>query len=141
VRVAPVQGAVTARPVPGLRLIDADGFRPVWTPDSKAIAVPAANSVDLVDVRSGRRRVLFRERRDDVAFAPDGKALAFDGPGGIWLTTKNDPPRLIAKDAQDPVWSPDSERIAVDARRPRDRLLALGRPALVRAGVGRGSSM
>jgi Tol biopolymer transport system component len=85
--VAPVDGRDAARRVPGVRLVDVDGYRPVWTPNGRAIAVPHADGdgIDLIEVRSGRRRNLLSQAADGVAFAPDGKTYTFNGPGGIWL--------------------------------------------------------
>jgi hypothetical protein len=69
--VAPVDGRNAARRVPGVRLVDVDGYRPVWTPDGGAIAVPHADGdgIDLIEVRSGRRRALLSKGGNGVAFA------------------------------------------------------------------------
>ncbi len=126
--VAPVDGRDTARRVPGVRLVDVDGYRPVWTPDGRAIAVPHAddNGIDLIEVRSGRRRNLLSQAGDGVAFAPDGKTYTFNGPGGIWLgDASSGKTRRIARDARDATWSPDSQRLAYLSTRDHNGTFAV----------------
>ena len=86
--VAPVDGRRAARRVPGVRLVNVDSYRPVWTPDGRAIAVPHADGdgIDLTDVRSGRRHTLVSHAGDGVAFAPDGKT----NPKRVTTTTPDE---------------------------------------------------
>jgi Tol biopolymer transport system component len=117
-----------ARHEPGVRLVDIDNYAPEWTPDGRAVAVPGAagEGVDLVDVDSGRRRVLLSQGASAVTFAPDGKTYTFNGPGGLWL---GDPSsgrvRRIAEDARDAAWSPDSRRLAYRSTRDHNGTFAV----------------
>jgi Tol biopolymer transport system component len=115
VLVVPVDGGAGVRRVPGVRLLDAEGYRPAWAPDGRSIAVPRddGKGTDLVDVRSGRRRALLSQAALDLAFAPDGKAYTFDGPGEILLApAAGGAAAQVAEDARAAAWAPDSRHIA-----------------------------
>jgi hypothetical protein len=108
-------GGGHVRRVPGVRLVDADNLALAWTPEGRSLAVPlgSGEGIDLVDAHSGRRRALLRGPARDVAFASNGKAYTFDGPGGIWLgDTRTGTVRRIVDEGTHAVWSGDSRHIA-----------------------------
>jgi Tol biopolymer transport system component len=122
VLVVPVGGGSGPRQVPNVRLVDAEGYRPAWTPDGRSIAVSRddGRGTDLVDVRSGRRHVLLSQVARELAFAPDGKAYTFDGAGDIMRArAAGGAARRIAADARAAAWSPDAGRIAYLSWRDR----------------------
>jgi Tol biopolymer transport system component len=120
VLVIATDGHGRAREVPRLRLADADGYRPAWTPDGRAIAVPDGDGTALVDVATGARRPLLARGGRGLAFAPDGKTYTFDGPGGAWRgVTATGATRRIAAGGRGAVFSPDGTRVAYLSTRDR----------------------
>jgi Tol biopolymer transport system component len=100
-----------------------------WSPNGRSIAIewpaephnPASQgllNVDVVNVRTGRTRVLTRGR--EPAWSPDGRHLVFYGPSGIDVIGLDGrglrtlvPMRGWTDDlAVDPSWSPDAKKIA-----------------------------
>jgi Tol biopolymer transport system component len=120
--VVATDGHRPARAVPRLRLLDVDDPRPAWTPDGRALAVPAGgDDTELVDVATGARRPLLAHGGYDLAFAPDGRTYTFDGPGGVWLgDTASGATRRIVAGARGARFSPDGRRIAFLSTRDRN---------------------
>jgi len=60
------------------------GSSPAWSPDSRWLAYVGDNGISIMDPRTGRERVLTRDRGFALAWSPDGTRLAYlrgNGPG------------------------------------------------------------
>jgi Tol biopolymer transport system component len=120
-------------------LIEAGGFGPVFAPDGQTIAFARqprdlrsnegeldlsseSTSIWLADLASGRLRQLtpWRSGVENVpaSFSPDGAVLAFSqtredgGHRALAMPVAGGPATVLARDAMEPVFSPDGERVA-----------------------------
>ena len=51
-------------------------------------------------------------------FSPDGRRIAFSGPGGVWVVPAAGGTPTLAGSGGSPTWSPDGEWLACDGRGP-----------------------
>jgi hypothetical protein len=95
------------------------------TPAPGRAATAGSNRGDVVFVRGGDlylvshvtgtvRRLTWGGGRDDPAFSPDGRTLAYDRGGDIWLLTVGGSARQLTSGggSSEPAWSADSRTIA-----------------------------
>jgi len=96
-----------------------------WFPDSQKIIMRLAHRIAVVEVESGKVKILSEPniKHCNPACAPDGRTIAYIGPMGkhstIWLMDINgDNKRPIANVRcwHRPVWSPDSKRLVFTER-------------------------
>jgi Tol biopolymer transport system component len=102
------------------------GSSPRWAPDGRIVFTsgydPNRVYADIVvmDVDGGHRKVLARGDYADVS--PDGRTLAYSGPGGTDRAANNravhvmpldgGKRRRVTDDGYAPIWSPDGEYLA-----------------------------
>lgn len=126
VRLAPLPGPSKALP----RRTRAPIPSAFWFPDGKRIGYSRGRVLEIVDVKSGRKRAFSTPRRSrigSVVVSPDSRRLVFNAGGeGAWLLdlSKDDRkqmrPLLADPSVRLFVWSPDGKRLAYYSRRHRD---------------------
>jgi len=75
----------------------------------------AGNDLYLVhDDGTGARRLTFTGDAHNPSWSPDGRSIAYDHAGDIWVLRLGQQPRRITFNTQstDPVWSPDGTQLA-----------------------------
>jgi dipeptidyl aminopeptidase/acylaminoacyl peptidase len=86
---------------------------PAWSPDAKSIALELytseLSSVRVLDVATGKSRVLVTKPSTGLSWSPDGKKLLYaPAGGGIWMVSVDNPSdnKQISPDGTMPAWSP-----------------------------------
>lgn len=102
--------------------------RQPWSPDGRRIAVVRNGGLVLIDVRTGRPRLLKREEPWPIAWSPDGRTLAGAIDGQLMLidARSGDANALpLRAGITEIAWSPDSRRLAVFGNRLNSETHAL----------------
>ena len=108
--------------LPGVRLLVESGGLVSWMPDSSAVAIDLANSIDVVTIPDGQRRTL-TEDGFAPSWSPDGSHVAYvrctpPTPGGsVWVAAADGTgAREVATSLVAPTWSPGGSLLTfVDA--------------------------
>lgn len=88
-----------------------------YSPDGRLLATSGSDrTVRIWDVHSGQERAVLTELEraaDSLAFAPDSRHLAAQGPGRavIWSVESGESPLLL--EGAELTWSPDSSRVVL----------------------------
>jgi dipeptidyl aminopeptidase/acylaminoacyl peptidase len=60
------------------RTLTTEGGSPVWSPNGRLLAISSKAGITLVDVRTGKTRLLTRDASGErLSWAPDGRSLAY----------------------------------------------------------------
>jgi Tol biopolymer transport system component len=102
------------------------GSTPRWTPDMRIVFMSGYDQnhvyadIGVMDADGGDRKVLARGDYADVS--PDGRTLAYSGPGGTQPSANNravyvmpidgGQRRRVTDDGYAPIWSPEGEYLA-----------------------------
>ncbi|GAF96175.1 unnamed protein product, partial [marine sediment metagenome] len=96
-----------------------------WFPDSQKIAIRLAQRIVVVEVESGKIKILSEPnvKHCNPACAPDGKTIAYIGPMGehstIWvmdINGENKKPLVNVRCWHRPVWSADGKHLVFTER-------------------------
>jgi Tol biopolymer transport system component len=95
---------------------------PVWSPDGVSIAVETVAGIVVVDLGTGRQKLVSSGRADSPTWSPDGKRIAFthrDESGdilGISIVDRDGahPANLTTGHDESPAWSPDGKWLVFD---------------------------
>jgi Tol biopolymer transport system component len=124
--------------VPEVHVMNADGSNnrslgrgesPSWSPRGATLAFVLASPRKRVYIVRPGRRIVYLRSAASLAWAPDGKRVAFERRGSIWVADINGKRQRRITSGVQPSWSPSGQMIAyAGARCGPEQGIHLSRP-------------